>query len=59
MASLNIIHVSSKFLVGVIITETAWTFDFLQETQNLMLWGLPNQPRSMTNSSASQIHQTF
>ena len=24
-----------------------------------MLWGLPNQPCSMTDSSASQIHQTI
>ena len=26
---------------------------------NIMLRGLPNQPRSMTDSSAIQIHQTF
>ena len=29
------------------------------ETQSLILQGLPNQSHSMTDSSASQIHQTF
>ena len=50
--SLKIIHVSRKFLVGELNIKNRPLNLF-----SLMLGGL--EPCSMTDSSASQIHQTF
>ena len=71
------VHVSRKFLVGVLNNKKKMLQNFFSQPTNyrrkriiklvffcrkLRAWcfgGLPNQSCSMTDSSVSQIHQTF